>query len=93
MPSVKSMNDWAVLPYNSQKVETSYLVTNFLGNWTFLKPSEFKQLEQLDLNEQDKVFKKLKKMFPTAKNVVIAFDFEYSIDDVINGTADYSDYE
>ena len=59
MPAVKSAQDWAVLPYNSKKINSHYLVSNFLGNWDFLVPDEFRRLEQLCPETNDGLFDRL----------------------------------
>ena len=59
MPTATKIQDWAVLPYNSRRIDGHYLVSNFLGNWDFLIPDEFRRLEQLHLEEGDPLFKRL----------------------------------
>ena len=49
MPAVTNAQDWAVLPYNSKKINDHYLVSNFLGNWDFLVQDEFRRRQQLSL--------------------------------------------
>lgn len=51
MPAVKNAQDWAVLPYNSKRINGHYLISNFLGNWDFLIPDEFRRLERFDLDK------------------------------------------
>lgn len=59
MPTDTKTQDWAVLPYNAEKISSRYLVSNFFGSWDLLTSDEFKQLEQFRLDEKDKLFKKL----------------------------------
>lgn len=59
MDIVKEVKDWAVLPYNTEKISDHYLISNLLGNWDLLNFDEFKCLEQFSLNESDELFNKL----------------------------------
>ncbi|MCK4881402.1 MAG: His-Xaa-Ser system radical SAM maturase HxsB [Candidatus Omnitrophica bacterium] len=59
MPAVTNAQDWAVLPYNSKKINDHYLVSNFLGNWDFLVQDEFRRLQQLSLEANDNLFDRL----------------------------------
>ncbi|MCK5178347.1 MAG: radical SAM protein, partial [Candidatus Omnitrophica bacterium] len=59
MPVATNAQDWAVLPYNSKKINNHYLVTNFLGNWDFLIPDEFRRLQQFSLEANDSLFDRL----------------------------------
>lgn len=59
MPTVKKAQDWAVLPYNTEKISGHYLVSNVLGSWDLLVPDEFKRLEQFSFEEDDALFNRL----------------------------------
>ena len=60
MSATATIQDWAVLPYNSKILDKHYLVSNLLGCWDFLKPDEFKQLEQYRIEENTPLFDRLK---------------------------------
>ncbi len=59
MPTITKDQEWAVLPYNSEKIGAHYLVSNFLGNWDILTPEEFKLLDQFCSQENDELFSRL----------------------------------
>ena len=37
MCAVKKSQDWAVLPYSTERINNHYLVSNFFGNWEKLQ--------------------------------------------------------
>ncbi len=51
--------DWAVLPYNVNKIKDHYVVATLWGNWVALNAPEFKRLNQLSLDGS--LLNKLKK--------------------------------
>jgi len=51
--------DWAILPYNVERISGHYLVSNFLGNWSVLTLEEFKLLDQLRIEEDKELFERL----------------------------------
>ena len=59
MSTVKEVKDWAILPYNTEKISGHYLISNVLGSWELLDSNEFKRLEQFSLNENNELFNKL----------------------------------
>jgi len=59
MNTVNEVKDWAILPYNTEKINDHYLISNVLGSWDLLDFDEFKCLEQFSLNENDELFNKL----------------------------------
>lgn len=59
MPETQKEQGWAVLPYNSQRINGRYLVSNFLGSWNILTPDEFKKLELIDIEIGDEFHKRL----------------------------------
>ncbi|MEW5895211.1 MAG: His-Xaa-Ser system radical SAM maturase HxsB [Candidatus Omnitrophota bacterium] len=59
MPTKDKIKDWAVLPYNSQKINGHYLISNFFGSWDLLTSDEFKRLERFCFDENDKFFNRL----------------------------------
>ena len=59
MNTVEQVKDWAVLPYNTEKINDHYLISNILGSWDLLDCNEFKRLEQFSLDENDDLFNRL----------------------------------
>lgn len=59
MNTVEQVKDWAVLPYNTERINGHYLVSNVLGSWDLLSIDEFKSLEQFSLDENDDLFNRL----------------------------------
>jgi len=52
--------EWAVIPFNVEKIKDKYLVTNILGRWAILDTEEFRLLQSFNINEKSNIFKKLK---------------------------------
>lgn len=59
MSTTESIKDWAVLPYNTERIRDRYLISNFLGSWELLTLDEFKQLQQLRFTEDETLFTRL----------------------------------
>lgn len=59
MSVMQEIQDWAVLPYNTEKINDRYLISNVLGSWDILSADEFKRLEQFSLDENDAFFHRL----------------------------------
>lgn len=59
MSVVEEVQNWAVLPYNTERISDHYLVSNFLGSWDLLTLDEFKRLEQFSFAENDALFNRL----------------------------------
>ena len=56
---MKNQADWAVLPYNSKKINNNYLVSNFYGSWSLLSRQDFLTLEQFTIPENSPLFNRL----------------------------------
>lgn len=50
---------WAILPYNSSRIDNKYLVSNFFGSWSILGREDFKALEKLQVSKKSSLFKRL----------------------------------
>lgn len=59
MGTAKTFGDWAILPYNSEKISGHFLVSNMLGCWDLLDPKEFRELERFSLDEGSPLFNRL----------------------------------
>jgi len=55
------LKDWALLPYNSAKIRDKYILSTFLGAWTFVNEDEFKLINSLRIENDSALFRKLKK--------------------------------
>ncbi|MCF7870315.1 MAG: His-Xaa-Ser system radical SAM maturase HxsB [Candidatus Omnitrophica bacterium] len=51
--------EFAVIPFNSDRIKDKYLVSNLLGKWDLLDKQEFGQLNSLKLNKDNPLFKRL----------------------------------
>lgn len=49
----------SILPYNSEKINDKYLVTNMMGCWDALNEKEFRQLHSLRVEEGGDLFNRL----------------------------------
>lgn len=56
---MKNKNGWAVLPYNSRKINKNYLISNFYGSWSLLNRQDFLSLEQFNIKEDSPLFNEL----------------------------------
>jgi len=56
---MKTKSEWAVLPYNSSRVDNKYLISNFFGSWSILNQEDFVALEQLRVSQDSPLFKRL----------------------------------
>lgn len=59
MSTTTKAQEWAVLPYNAEKISDRYLITNSLGSWDLLAADEFRRLEQLNMEDGDALFNRL----------------------------------
>ncbi|MBF0511144.1 MAG: radical SAM protein [Candidatus Omnitrophica bacterium] len=50
----------SILPFNAEKINDKYLVTNMMGCWDALTCQEFRQLNRLDVPEDGLLFKRLR---------------------------------
>lgn len=56
---MKNKQEWAVLPYNSSRIDSKFLVSNLFGSWSLLERSEFINLEQNTISEGSPLFNRL----------------------------------
>ncbi|MBL7197986.1 MAG: His-Xaa-Ser system radical SAM maturase HxsB [Candidatus Omnitrophica bacterium] len=61
MPEELQQKDWALLPYNIERINGEYLLSNYFGSWDILTKKEFKEIEQFNLKEDGPLFKRLYK--------------------------------
>jgi His-Xaa-Ser system radical SAM maturase HxsB len=56
---MRNKQNWAVLPYNSKRINDKYLISNLLGSWSIFDRKVFLNLEQFRLSESSPLFKRL----------------------------------
>jgi hypothetical protein len=49
----------SILPFNSEKINDKYLVTNMMGCWDALNEKEFRQLNSLQVPQGGGLYKRL----------------------------------
>ncbi len=57
---MRKTKDFAILPFNIARVRGKYLVSNALGAWDFLEPTEFREFNSLRFDRGSALFTRLK---------------------------------
>jgi len=55
------LKEWAVLPYNVNRIRKHYLLTTPWGGWEVFDEEDFKRVNRMSFNEDSGLFKRLKK--------------------------------
>jgi len=56
---MKEKNEWAILPYNSTRIEGNFLISTPLGSWSLLDKNEFLNLEQYKMKDGTSLYNRL----------------------------------